>query len=289
MGFKTGVLFAALARMASAGLPIPANVTRCATHDPSADVLGAAKNMSQIERNFLATNHVAMSADSKINTNIYFHVIAKSDSAYEGYIPARQLDDQLDVINKAFEDYGISFTEAGRDYTINSQWSEHHNQKQMKQKLRQGTYADVNVYILLAIPRALGYISHFPQDISNAPDVEEEDGVTLLAASLPDSDNAGPYGRGITLVHELGHWFGLFHTFHGGCEAPNDHVDDTPPEASEAFGCAVGRHTCPGSADMDPIHNYMDYSDDSCLTEFTAGQQDRMHSMWNEYRAQYQQ
>ena len=40
-----------------------------------------------------------------------------------------------------------------------------------------------------------------------------------------------------------------------------------------------------GGAGLDPITNFMDYSDDACMFEFTPGQSSRMSAQWALYRA----
>ena len=121
----------------------------------------------------------------------------------------------------------------------------------------------------------------FPSSYSSKP---WYDGIVMDYRSMP----GGPYGNkfslGLTLTHESGHWLGLYHTFQGGCGPTGDLVADTPAEKTPTSGCPANKDTCnkPGK---DPVHNFMDYSYDSCYTQFTAGQRARMQHQWNYFRA----
>ena len=215
--------------------------------------------------------------------DVYFHVVNKGTGIANGDITATMITSQMSVLNAAYASTGWSFNLVATDRTTNATWfagcDKASNEKTMKNTLRKGTADDLNLYTCSPGGGLLGWAT-FPSSYTSAPKM---DGVVMLYSSLPGG-SAAPYNLGDTATHEVGHWMGLYHTFQGGCTATGDSVSDTPQEGSAAFGCPVGRDSCTAATGLDPIKNFMDYTDDSCMNEVTAAQDPRMDTRFSTYR-----
>jgi len=181
-------------------------------------------------------------------------------------------------------DVRIQFKLEAITRTTNDDWFNDTSEFAYKSALAWDPNKYLNVYSNAA-PSALGY-AYFPQSAAGT----FYDGVVLRYLTV-GGRNQGyyPYDQGRTLVHELGHYFGLLHTFQGGCSGGytgGDLIADTNSEAAAHFSCSVPTYSCNNPEEPDPLDNFMNYTDDACMTQFTQEQANRMVCSILNYRPQ---
>ena len=235
----------------------------------------------------------ARDAGGVLTVPVYWHVITTTTGGGDvsSLIPA-----QMQVLRDSFAGSKIAFDLKGVQVIANNAWffadAGSADEIAMKNALRQGGPDTLNIYttdgdVYLGWATLPFYYKFFPG----------YDGVVLWWAALPGTGLAGEhpdepdgiltYDGGDTGTHEVGHWLGLEHTFGpgNGCTTPGDYIKDTPTEAEEQFFC-VQRDSCVGSPfpGDDPITNFMDYTDDVCMDNFTVEQTKRMRKHFHAFR-----
>lgn len=220
-----------------------------------------------------------------VQVPVYFHVINNGTGIDNGNVPDAQIYDQIATLNLAYAATPFRFQLVNITRTTSPDWYAmvpgSSAEAGAKAALRQGGAEALNIYSANPGSGLLGWAT-FPFDYARNP---VNDGVVILFASLPGG-SAAPYNEGDTVTHEVGHWLGLYHTFQGGCSKNGDYVADTASERSAAFGCPTGRDSCVGKKHpgTDPINNFMDYTDDFCMFEFTSEQSLAMDTQHLQYR-----
>ena len=219
---------------------------------------------------------------------IVFHVIYKSDGT--GNISDQRIYDQVTALNEDYLAISGTMGEQGFDTkmqfeladitrTENNIWFNDQDESGYKSALGWAQENYLNVYVNSA-SGYLGY-AYLPQQYAG----DVLDGVVILYEAVGGRNNGfDPYEQGRTLVHEIGHYFGLLHTFEGGCVegyTAGDLIADTHSESEAHYGCTQ-TYTC---GTPDDIYNYMNYTDDSCMHEFTSEQANRTVCSLVNYRA----
>ncbi|WP_433389040.1 zinc metalloprotease [Micromonospora sp. KLBMP9576] len=260
----------------------PNELTLAETREREADMAAALR-----ERARFRTGAGATVTATAVTIPVVVHVIQENSTRTGGNIPDSMINSQINVLNQSFGGAtggaatGFSFQLQSINRVTNPSWypivQGSSAERSMKSSLRTGGKNTLNIYLGELSDDLLGWATFPTRRLSST------DGVVVLNESLPGG-TATNYNQGDTGTHEVGHWLNLYHTFQGGCSGSGDSVSDTAAEASPAFECPTGRDTCTASG-VDPITNFMDYSYDSCMYQFTPGQASRMLTAWNAYRA----
>ena len=154
----------------------------------------------------------------------------------------------------------------------------------------------LNIYTTSSIQFLIGFdtvnvigTAAYPTDIGTT-----KDAITIISSVIGVANDPEV---SITLVHEIGHFLGLYHPFTNGCANEDclmdgDRVCDTPPDnAVVTFEGCVSQNNCttdsndprafnPFTTDVPDLNNlYMDYNLPGCKNMFTAGQRRRMRTV----------
>jgi hypothetical protein len=273
---------------------------RCATPEPPPSTFAVPSDCS-LDQTVIDAEY----DDNRVFiVQVVFHVIQRSNGV--GAISQELIESQIDILNEDFRAIAGTAGAGGADTKIEFVLARfkpdgtptngvaavtHDNwftddggfNNPMKTALRWDPTRYLNIYT----NDAGGYLGYATFPSESAGDVQ--DGIVLLWDAVGrDSPGGPPYDQGRTATHEVGHYLGLLHTFDGGCGSASqpyttgDLIADTQREAQEHYGCPMTESSCGGG--LDPVENYMDYSDDTCMTRFTAEQANRMRCSMVNFR-----
>ena len=223
---------------------------------------------------------------------VVFHVLYNTNGS--GNIPDARIFEQIDILNQDFAvltNSLIQFHLATEDPNGGATSGITRTRSRSYYNDR-GSYAanlgwDTNRYLNIYTNTAGGNLGYAYVPNGGGVVGQSFDGVRLLWSSVGYT-NAVPYNLGRTGTHEVGHYLGLLHTFNGGCGTSNcntsgDLICDTNPESSPNYSaCSPSERSTCGSPD--PVRNYMDYSDDACMDNFSLEQAYRMRCTLENWR-----
>ncbi len=232
--------------------------------------------------------------------------------------PLALVELQTEVLNRAFRGTKLSFVTADAELRSFAPWKTHPNAASPQPQDLVAMVHDLN-----AERRGVLHVFLLRQEEFTAapPDTKRmfedflrrTDGILMNWDYLPYVPALRPvadphvrdfFFEGETLVHLVGHYLGLLHTFEPWpgvgdvatedeidctvkCAQISDRVRDTPVHRRLGSTGCLPLDTCPEYPGVDPIANFMNAEPDGCTSELTAGQIERMERMVRAWRPHF--
>jgi len=218
--------------------------------------------------------------EAKNTYTVPLHIHVLQDSQGSNPTSTAIIDATVARLNAGFSRAGFVFQIQSVETVVNDSWAQipKNNRSALDDisaTLNVGSRDSANIYIHL-LEGLCG--------VASLPYAEERyEAAYLDYRCIPGGEESDAYD---TVIHEMGHFLGLFHTFApepNGCRGKGDYVSDTPFQKVPHFECKR-YDTCPKKPGLDPVRNHMDYTGDSCGHRFTRQQIALMRYAHSYYR-----
>ncbi|HEX8332015.1 MAG TPA: M43 family zinc metalloprotease, partial [Segetibacter sp.] len=305
--FTSASLFSQQQKLSSKNsLPVPSSSTQYQLN--TLDVLANKRSRADEDKMNLEISNYRKKDNEIITIPVVFHIVNQNPSS----IPDQVLIDALQDLNDGFSKAGNYSASAGADTKIRfclakkdpdggitsgitrttSFFSNSLNPVIDDARLKNLIQWDPSRYINVWYIKSME-LEMFPQFYCGTWTRVKKGGYATMPPLAGALDGIVVTDFKVMLIHEMGHYLGLYHTFEGpgclnnDCTVDGDKVCDTPPDAAiySAPSCGTPINSCSSdtlsgfTVDMpDQIANFMDYGNESCQNLFTQGQADRMRA-----------
>lgn len=266
----------------------------CGTVFDSATVAYLERFEPQIQEKIQSIVSNRDAAEFSASIPVRFHFVRQTNGT-DGQ--AHNTASLINALNARFSGTGFSFSQCGDiGYIDNSALFNYTIAQEAALRTEAYTPGVVNVYLVNAFVGPNSNVAGYTyQPMQNAADII----VMTYGAALTS-----------TFAHEMGHFFGLYHT-HGkincgpltdelangcNCQTAGDNVCDTPADPGLAGlnclgsllnGCTYDNMTLRDANQQiftPQTDNIMSYAPDNCRNQFTLGQKNRMAAQYQLYR-----
>jgi hypothetical protein len=252
--------------------------TVCATPSPDLETTRWIEGMI---RN-LAGQRGRLQATAKVRIPVAFHNVY---AGKKGKVSDQNIQALVSTLNEGFAGTPFEFFLAKVDRANNRGWYNNCFDVKVEQRLKKQLATTPQEFLnIYSCSIAGGNVLGFAYLPFMWPEKSFMHGVMLDHLALPGSGDPDFGVKGSVVVHEVGHYLGLWHTFQGGC-ADGDEVADTPAQISPPqFKCSPV-DSCPEQPGMDDVHNFMSYApSEECFEHFTPLQTERMQLLTGMFR-----
>ncbi|OHF03903.1 hypothetical protein CORC01_00765 [Colletotrichum orchidophilum] len=229
-----------------------------------------------------------------MEVGVYFHYMRASSTAARPNELEARVKSQVDVLNEALGAVRINFRFMALNWwepKANEDWSKVTRRESKLLDWQRRTRAPGKLTLTVWIVNGLRSTDKNDQELNSYvtfpnQELDEVDGIVIEETHVQGGDAT-------TLVHDVGHWFGLGHTFNEigqQCLIQDGLTNATQTSGNQDVVYQCSQVTCAGGSPVD-INNYMSYS--SCRGQipqngFTTDQKARMFANALEFRRGYE-